>query len=107
MYRKTFIVFSFLLMFAMVFSAVGSASAQSSGNGGLSKHNRELLAQALVNGQPTVTLLIASQPGANKIVASGITKLGGNVRYQEDTINYISAIVPTNKVNAVTALNGV
>jgi hypothetical protein len=107
MYRKTFIVFSFLLMFAMVFSAVGSASAQSGGNGGLSKHNRELLAEAIVNGQSTVTLLIASQPGANRTVASGITRLGGRVRYQEDTINYISAIVPTNKVNAVAALNGV
>lgn len=107
MYRKTFIVCSLLLIFVMIFSAVGTASAQSGSNGGLSKHNRELLADAIVNGKPTVTLLVASQPGANKTVASGITRLGGRIRYQEDTINYISAIVPTNTVNTVTTLNGV
>ncbi len=107
MYRKMFIVFSFVLMFAMVFSAVSPASAQSGSGGGLSKHDRELLAEAIVNGKSTVTLLIASQPGANRTVANGITKLGGTVRYREDTINYISAIVPVNKVEAAATLSGV
>src|SRR4030095_2947656 len=108
MYRKVFSVLSFMLMLAMVLSATAPAFAQSSnGGGGLSKHDRELLAEAIVNGKSTVTLLIASTPGSNNKVASGIQKLGGTVRYREDSINYISAIVPVNKVEAAAALSGV
>ncbi len=77
------------------------------GGGGLSKHDRALLAQAIVNGDTTVTLLIASTPGSNKTVANGIKGLGGTVRYQEDSISYISAIVPVDKVEAAAALSGV
>jgi hypothetical protein len=66
-----------------------------------------LLAEAIVNGKPTVTLLIASVPGSNGKVANGIQKLGGTVRYREDDISYISANVPINKVEAVAALSGV
>jgi hypothetical protein len=100
-------IFSLLLVLAITLSAVGPVFAQAGNGGGLSKHDRELLAEAIVNGKSTVTLLIASQPGANKTVASGITKLGGTVRYREDTINYISAIVPVDKVEAAAALSGV
>ncbi|HKZ70066.1 MAG TPA: S8 family serine peptidase, partial [Anaerolineales bacterium] len=77
------------------------------GGGGLSKHDRALLAEAIVNGESTVTLLIASTPGANKAVANGIKGLGGTIRYQEDSISYISAIVPIDKVEAAAALSGV
>ncbi len=106
--RKTFsMMFSLLLVLAVALSTVGPAFAQSGTGGGLSKHDRELLAEAIANGKSTVTLLIASQPGANRTVASGITRLGGTVRYREDTINYISAIVPVNKVDAAATLNGV
>jgi len=108
MYRKTFRVFSLVLVLAVAFSAFSPAAAQANnGSGGLSKHDRELLAEAIANGQSTVTLLIASLPGSNSKVANGIQRLGGTVRFREDEINYVSAIVPTNKVEAVAALNGV
>jgi subtilase family protein/pre-peptidase len=107
MYRKMFSIFSLMLVLAMAFSAFSPASAQSSNGGGLSKHDRELLAEAIANGQSTVTLLIASMPGSNKTVASGVQKLGGTVRYIEDSINYVSAIVPVNKVEAAATLKGV
>src|SRR5215216_1177421 len=107
MKAKWFSIFSLLLVLAVVFSAVEPVFAQSGSGGGLSKHDRELLAEAIANGQSTVTLLIASQPGANRTVATGITRLGGTVRYREDSIDYISAIVPVNKVEAVAALSGV
>jgi subtilisin family serine protease len=108
MYRKMFSIFSLVLVLAVVFSVVGPVSAQSgTGGGGLSKYDRALLAEAIVNGETTVTLLIASTPGSNNKVASGIQKLGGTVRFREDDINYISAIVPTDKVEAVAALSGV
>ena len=107
MHRRVFGILSFLMVLTMVLSVAGPASAQSGSGGGLSKHARALLAEAIVNGETTVTLLIASTPGSNNKVANGIQKLGGNVRYREDSINYISAIVPINKVAAAAVLSGV
>ncbi|MDQ2692930.1 MAG: serine protease, partial [Chloroflexota bacterium] len=107
MKAKRFSLFSLVLVLAVLFTAVGPVSAQVGNGGGLSKYDREKLAEAIVNGQPTVTLLIASARGANNRVASGIQGLGGSIRYREDDISYISAIVPTDKVEAVANLSGV
>jgi subtilisin family serine protease len=46
-------------------------------------------------------------PGSNNKVANGLQKLGATVRYREDDINYISAIVPVGKVEAAASLSGV
>src|SRR5688500_17383895 len=107
MKAEWFSIFSLLLVLAVLIAAVGPAFAHSGNGGGLSKRDRELLAEAIVNGKATVTLLVASAPGSNNRVARGIQKLGGTVRYREDDISYISAIVPTNKVEAVAVLSGV
>ncbi len=107
MYRKVFPMFSLVLVLAVMFSVVGPVAAQSGSGGGLSKHDRELLAEAIANGQSTVTLLIAAQRGANKRVAQGIASLGGTVRFREDDIDYIRAIVPIDQVEAAATLNGV
>jgi len=96
------------LVLAILVSVVGPVAAQSNGGGvGLSKHDRALLAEAIANGESTVTLLIVSTPGSNRRVASGIQSLGGVVRYREDDIHYISAIVPVDKVDAAAALSGI
>src|SRR5215212_12195268 len=107
MKAKWFNLFSLLLVLAVAFTAIGPVSAQSGSGGGLSKHARELLAEAIANGKSTVTLLVASSPGSNNKVASGIQKLGGVVRYREDDISYVSATIPTGKVEAIAALSGV
>jgi hypothetical protein len=107
MKAKWFNVLTLLLVLAVVLSAVGPVFAQSGTGGGLSKYDRELLAKAIANGEATVTLLIASVPGSNGRVANDIQRLGGYVRYREDDISYISAVVPTNKVEAVASLSGV
>src|SRR5262245_39187910 len=57
-----------LALVMMLILAPGSALAANGGK--LSKHDRELLAEARAQGQPTVTLLIAAKPGANKTVAN-------------------------------------
>ena len=81
MYRKMFIVFSLILTFAMLFSAARQAFAKSGSKKGLSKHDRELLAEAVANGQSTVTLLIAAQRRSDQACAQGIQSLGGTVRF--------------------------
>jgi subtilisin family serine protease len=100
-------LFSILLVLAVAFSVIGPVSAQSGSRRGLSKHERELLAQAIANGESTIIVLIASAPGSNSRVANGIQSLGGVVRYREDEINYVSAVVPVDKVEAAVMLNGV
>jgi subtilisin family serine protease len=103
-------LFSSILGLALIVSfvvPVGAAPASQSTTRKLSKHDRELLAEARVQGKSTVTLLIAAQPGANKTVASGIASLGGTVRFQDNDISYIRAIVPTGKAEAAAQLSGI
>src|SRR6266511_4910027 len=98
-----------LVAVVVVLSFALSAGAAQAANGGtkLSKHDRELLAEAVAQGKSTVTVLIAAKPGANKTVASGIASLGGTVSYRDDYVGYIRAVVPTGKVEAAAGLNGV
>src|SRR5215211_3812196 len=107
MKAKWFHMFSLLLVLAVAFTAIGPVSAQAGNGGGLSKHDRELLAEAVANGQSTVTMLIAAQRGSNKRVAQGIESLGGTVRFREDDVDYIRAIVPVDKAESAATLNGV
>ncbi|HLE30219.1 MAG TPA: hypothetical protein VI793_18990, partial [Anaerolineales bacterium] len=99
---------SFLLVLSVI-ASTGAVLAEngSPGSGWLSKHDGELLAEARAQGDSTVTLLIASQPGANRKVVSGIQGLGGTVRYRDDDVSYIRAIVPIDHVEAAARLNGV
>ncbi|MBI3973545.1 MAG: S8 family serine peptidase [Chloroflexi bacterium] len=92
----------------------GTAGAQSAPNANRSaigKHGRELLAAARARGAPTVTVLIATVPGASKQVIAGviagIAGLGGTIRFREDTIGYIRAKVPVEKAETVARLPGV
>ena len=107
MKAKWFHLFSLMLVLAVAFSAVGPVAAQTGNGRGLSKHDRALLAQAIANGESTVTLLIASAPNSNSKVANGLQQLGAVVRYREDSINYVSAVIPVNKVEEAATLSGV
>ncbi|HET7089603.1 MAG TPA: S8 family serine peptidase [Anaerolineae bacterium] len=94
---------------ALVLALVPVTGAAFAGQGGdkLGKHDRELLAEARAQGETTVTLLIAALRGANRRVVQGIESLGGTVRFREDDIDYIRAIVPIDKVEAAARLSGV
>src|SRR5918992_811463 len=77
------------------------ASAATMANGArsaLSKEDRALLAEARGKGASTVTVLIASKPGANTAVAQGLRGLGASVEYRDDSLDYIRAAVATDKV---------
>jgi subtilisin family serine protease len=98
-----------LVAAALLFAAVMPQAAAAAGPAGgkLSKEDRALIAEAKANGKETVTVLIAAKPGSNSTVASGLKGLGATVRYREDTLDYIRAAVPTDKVAAAATLRGV
>ena len=85
---------------------VNDAAGQGKGKG-LSKHSRELLADATVQGNPTVTLLIAAYPGSNKQVATGIAALGGTIAYRDEDLSYLPRSCRSARREAAARLPGV
>src|SRR5215203_2040251 len=88
-------------------SAASDQVTPSKGSTGLSKHDRELVTEAIGNGESTVMLLIASRPGANRTVVTGLTRLGATIRYRDDDVSYIRALVPVSQADAASRLSGV
>ena len=102
--------FGALVLAALTVVALTGATAfaGSSGNGGgLSKHDRELLAQAKAAGKDTVVLIIASKSGANRDVVKGIEAQGGSILNKDDSLGYVLARVATDKVQAIAALESI
>ncbi len=95
------------LLALLALSVAPAGAQQGSGKGQLSKHDRALIAEAKANGKSTITVLIAGQNGQNRTVANGIASLGGTVRFREDSISYIRAIVPIGQADAAAKLAGV
>lgn len=93
-----------LLALAVALPAGAAPNAQGRG---LSKHDRALLAEARAQGKTTVTLLIAARPGQNRAVANGISALGGTIRFRDDDVSYIRAVVPTDRAEAAAQISGV
>ena len=98
-----------LVAVALLCAAVMPQTLAAAGptGGKLSKQDRALLAAATANGKDSVTVLIAAEPGANRTVAFGLKGLGAAVRYREDSIDYIRAVISVDKVAAATTLRGV
>ncbi|MGH9186905.1 MAG: S8 family serine peptidase, partial [Acidimicrobiales bacterium] len=74
---------------------------------GLGRHDRQLLAEAEAKGSDTVTLLIASERGANAGVKAGIQSLGGQISYRDDDVSYLNAVVPIGQAEQAAALDGI
>jgi len=92
---------------AVAMAATSNAQAVQQPAGGMSKSDRALIAQAVANGDTTVTMLVAAKAGAEQQVASGLAGLGGTIDYREDELGYIRADVPTAKAGEVAGLSGV
>lgn len=65
------------------------------------KADRSVLAEARANGLSKIVLVVASHAGKNPEVASALTGLGSEVRYRSDAVDYVSAIVPINRVEQI------
>ena len=78
----------------MATGAVAAPAAAKSGDTGLGKKDRELVATAVAQGKPTVTLIVSTASGATSRVEAAIKGLGGTIGYREDSIGYLRAEVP-------------
>ena len=91
----------------MATGAVAAPAASKSGDTGLGKKDRELVATAVAQGKSTVTLIVSTASGANSRVEAAIKGLGGSIGYREDSIGYLRAVVPTGKAGSVSGIAGV
>lgn len=73
----------------------------------LRKVDRERLIAAKLEGKTQVMVLLASTPGANASVVRELTSLGGEVRFREDTVDYVRAKVPVDHITDVARLSAV
>ena len=98
-----------LAAFAVVVltGATAFAGSTGKGGGGLSKHDRALLAQAKAEGKSTVILIIAAKNGAARDVVRGVEAQGGTILNRDDSLGYVLARVATDKVQAIAALDSI
>ena len=83
----------------------GGAALAQAGTSKFSKHDRELIALARVNGASTVTLLMAAKNGQAGTLASSVAALGGKIAFTETDIGYVRAAVALDKADQVAALS--
>ncbi len=74
------------------------------GKSRLLKRDRETLAQAYAEGNTEVMLVIAAAPGTNASVVQQLTVLGGKLRYRDDEVDYLRAVMPLADVERLSRL---
>jgi len=96
-----------LLLLSIIFapSAFVSASENAPGPAAadahhdrLYKHVRMLIALATVRGEKTAVVLLASRAGKNGAVADEFAKLGGEVHFRADDVDYLRGSLPVDKI---------
>ncbi|MGH3864408.1 MAG: S8 family serine peptidase, partial [Actinokineospora sp.] len=74
---------------------------------GLSRHDRQLLAEARADGKAAVTMLIATNLGASDDVSKRVAGLGGRVDYHDQALGYVRASVPIDRAEQAAKVSGV
>jgi hypothetical protein len=107
-------VATFALTTVMALSLVASASitvdaakSEKAKPSKLGPHDLDLIAAARARGESTITLLIASSRGRNSSVAGAVSGLGGDIRYREDSVDYLRTKIASDATERVAALAGV
>ncbi|MBQ1074550.1 S8 family serine peptidase [Micromonospora sp. C31] len=88
-------------------AAPGPTNAPASPIEALGSHDAKLLAEAEAKKAPTVTMIVSTDKGQAKDVADDLKGLGAAVSERYDTIGYVLAKVPTDKVVKAATLPGV
>ncbi|MEV4757661.1 S8 family serine peptidase [Micromonospora sp. NPDC049559] len=73
----------------------------------LGSHDAKLLNDAEAKGEPTVTLIVATDKARTKDVAAALGKLGGKISRRYDSVGYLLATVPTAQALKAAKLPGV
>jgi subtilisin family serine protease len=73
----------------------------------LGPRDRELLAQARTEGKSRVTLIVATDDGETTAVADRLISMGAKISRSENSVGYIRASVPTQKVRRAALAQGV
>ncbi|SFQ34438.1 Subtilase family protein [Amycolatopsis arida] len=87
--------------------AVANADPAPHEDPGIGKHDEERLLEAKQRGQRTVTVLVATEPGAAERGAEELTREGAKVEYRADELGYVRAEVPVDKVEKLPELGSV
>lgn len=73
----------------------------------LGSRDLELLAEAEAKGEPTVTVMVATDKGETDQVADRLTRLGATVAKKVNAVGYVRARVPTTAVRKAATLPGI
>src|SRR5262245_27116325 len=87
---------------AITIPAIGA-----SGGKGLSKHDRELIAQARVDGKSSVIVMVAAKGGAFNDAVRDLEGLGAQIGYRDAALGYVRATVALDKVDGAARLASV
>jgi hypothetical protein len=96
-----------MVFFTLILVKPAATQAVSGNRGALSAHDRELIAEAQSKGQSAVALMIAAAPGRMSEIVTGIQKFNGKLRFRDDGINYVRAIIPIKDIESVIGLAGI
>jgi len=103
--RVALSAFTIIALLATVTGAAFAAPGDRSTK--LSKQDRERLANAVANGQSTVTMLFATVEAQTGAVAAALRALGADVQKTDGDVGYIRAAVPADKADQASKLAGV
>ena len=82
-------------------------STNTAGRGKLFKNHYELIGQAKLRGEKDAVVVIASRPGRNSAVAADVVRLGGEVHFRADEVDYLRARMPIDHIVALANLDDV
>lgn len=69
----------------------------------LSARALELLDQAIADGKPIVTIIVATKTSRGDSVAKDLEALGGTIVSKDNALGYVSALMPTDQVKTASA----
>ena len=91
----------------LVATAASGGVSQSASGQKLGKHDRQLILEAKLAGEPTVTLLLASVEGQNAAAISALQAAGAKVEFQDDDLSYLRVSIPTGNATAVESIDAI
>lgn len=94
--KRRLLVLASVLTLALPTAAAANEPVGSAASLGF--NDEKLLAEAIGEGRTAVTVLVAAKGGAARQAANAIVAAGGSVRYRDDALGYLRAVVATDKV---------